>query len=129
MIAAWLNHVDAKAINSLDMLITQNGRSFVRHNLIDFGSTLGSGGVGPSDYWEGEQYLVEPGSIGRQLIGFGFTYPSWHTAPFYEAHSIGRLPMVAEISAEVTYVYRIWGKSLVVWRYGSGPGPKLTSQI
>ena len=91
--AAWLNHVDAKAINSLDMLITKDGRSFVRHNLIDFGSTLGSGGVGPADYWEGEQYLVEPASIGRQMIGFGFSYPTWHTTPFYEAHAVGRLPM------------------------------------
>ena len=91
--AAWLNHVDAKAINSLDMLITQNGRSFVRHNLIDFGSTLGSGGVGPSDYWEGSQYLVEPAGIARQLIGFGFSYPTWHTAPFYESRAVGRLPM------------------------------------
>jgi hypothetical protein len=91
--AAWLNHVDAKAINSLDMLITKDGRSFVRHNLIDFGSTLGSGGVGPADYWEGEQYLVEPASIGRQMIGFGFSYPTWHTTPFYEANAVGRLPM------------------------------------
>jgi hypothetical protein len=88
-----LNHVDAKAINSLDMLITKDGRSFVRHNLIDFGSTLGSGGVGPADYWEGSQYLVEPASLGRQVIGFGFSYPTWHTTPFYEARAIGRLPM------------------------------------
>ena len=51
--AAWLNHVDAKAINSLDMLVTENGRSFVRHYLVDFGSALGSGGVGPADYWAG----------------------------------------------------------------------------
>ena len=51
--AAWLNHVDAKAINSLDTLVTENGRSFVRHHLIDFGSTLGSGGVAPADYWAG----------------------------------------------------------------------------
>ena len=36
--AAWLNHVDAKAINSLDTLVTENGRSYVRHNLLDFGS-------------------------------------------------------------------------------------------
>jgi len=35
--AAWLNHVDAKAINSMDTLVRQNGRAFVRHNLIDFG--------------------------------------------------------------------------------------------
>jgi hypothetical protein len=91
--AAWLNHVDAKAINSLDMLITQNGRSFVRHNLLDFGSTLGSGGVAPADYWEGTQYLLEPASIGRQIIGFGMSYPTWHTIPFDESSTIGRLPM------------------------------------
>ena len=91
--AAWLNHVDAKAINSLDMLITKDGRSFVRHNLIDFGSTLGSAGVGPADYWAGSQYMVEPAGIGRQLVGFGFSYPTWHTQPYYVARSIGRLPL------------------------------------
>jgi hypothetical protein len=90
--AAWLNHVDAKAINSLDMLISENGRSYVRHNLIDFGSSLGSGGVAPADYWAGSQYLVQPGSVGTQMIGFGFAFPNWHTTPFYEARSIGRLP-------------------------------------
>jgi hypothetical protein len=47
--AAWLNHVDAKAINSLDTLVTEKGRSYVRHNLIDFGSSLGSGGVAAAD--------------------------------------------------------------------------------
>jgi hypothetical protein len=90
--AAWLNHVDAKAINSLDMLVTENGRAFVRHNLIDFGSALGSGGVGPADYWAGSQYLVQAGDIGRQMVGFGFSFPAWHTMKFYETPSIGRLP-------------------------------------
>ena len=33
MFAAWLNHVDAKAINTYDMLVRENGRAFVRHNL------------------------------------------------------------------------------------------------
>ncbi|HZI79459.1 MAG TPA: hypothetical protein VFD69_08095 [Vicinamibacterales bacterium] len=90
--AAWLNHVDAKAINSLDTLVTENGRSFVRHHLIDFGSTLGSGGVAPADYWAGSQYLLEPGSTGRRLVGFGFNRPAWNTAAFYEAPAVGRLP-------------------------------------
>jgi hypothetical protein len=48
--AAWLNHVDAKAINSLDTLVTENGRSYVKHHLIDFGSSLGSGGIAPAEY-------------------------------------------------------------------------------
>jgi hypothetical protein len=90
--AAWLNHVDAKSINSLDTLVTDNGRSYVRHNLIDFGSALGSGGVGPADYWAGEEYLVEPAGVAKQLAGFGFSFPKWHTAEYYESPAIGRLP-------------------------------------
>jgi hypothetical protein len=89
--AAWLNHVDAKAINSLDTLVTENGRAYVRHNLIDFGSSLGSGGVGPADYWEGTQYLVQPKLTARQIIGFGFAMPRLQTASFFESPSIGRL--------------------------------------
>jgi hypothetical protein len=91
--AAWLNHVDVKAINSLDMLVTTDAGAFVRHNLIDFGSALGSGGVGAADYWEGAQYLVDPGSAARQIAGLGFVFPNWHTTPFYESSSIGRLPL------------------------------------
>jgi hypothetical protein len=91
--AAWVNHVDAKAINSLDTLVTEKGRSFVRHHLIDFGSTLGSGGVAPADYWAGTQYLLEPGSTGRRMVSFGLNRPTWQTAEFYEAPSVGRLPL------------------------------------
>jgi len=90
--AAWLNHTDAKAINSLDTLITENGRSFVRHHLLDFGSALGSAGVAPADFWEGSEYLIEPGDMVRQMMSFGFSFPKWHTTKFYEAPSIGRLP-------------------------------------
>jgi hypothetical protein len=84
--------VDAKAINSLDTLVTENGRSYVRHHLIDFGSTLGSGGVAPADRWAGSEYLVEPSAIGRQLIGFGIAAPRWQRTAFYESKSIGRIP-------------------------------------
>jgi hypothetical protein len=90
--AAWLNHFDAKAINSLDVLIAENGRSYVRHYLIDFGSALGSGGVGPADYWAGSEYLLQPRDVARQMVSFGFSVPKWRTMPFYEARAIGRLP-------------------------------------
>jgi hypothetical protein len=91
--AAWLNHVDAKAINSLDTLVTGHGRSHVQHNLLDFGSALGSGGVGPADYWEGAEYVVEPREVAKRLVSFGFYLPRWRTMPFYEARAIGRLPL------------------------------------
>jgi hypothetical protein len=90
--AAWVNHVDAKAINSFDTLVEENGRSVVRHHLLDFGSTLGSGGIGPRDYWEGYEYVVEPHQAAKQVVSFGLYFPEWHTLPTYEARSIGRLP-------------------------------------
>jgi hypothetical protein len=90
--AAWLNHVDAKAINSLDTLITENGRSYVRHHLLDFGSALGSAGVGPADYWGGDEYLLESRDTLKRMLSFGFAIPKWHTARFHEAPSIGRFP-------------------------------------
>jgi len=91
--AAWLNHADAKAINSLDTLVTApDGRKFVRHHLIDFGSSLGSGGISASPYWVGHEYVVEPGQVGRQMVSFGFARPKYATASYYEARSIGRLP-------------------------------------
>ena len=101
--AAWLNHTDAKAINSIDTLVTENGRSYVRHYLLDFGSALGSGGVSPGDYWAGSQYLVQPRLVGMQMIGFGFVRPSWQTSKFYESRSVGRLPLVNE-----TFDPRTW---------------------
>ncbi|HMF98090.1 MAG TPA: hypothetical protein VKE96_27505, partial [Vicinamibacterales bacterium] len=90
--AAWLNHTDAKAINSLDTLITENGRSFVRHHLLDFGSSVGSAGIGPADYWEGSEYLLEPQQTLKQMVSFGFAIPKWHTEKFHESPSIGRFP-------------------------------------
>ncbi len=71
--AAWLNHVDAKGINSLSSLVTANGRSFIRHHLLDFGSALGSAAVGPREGWEGYETLVEqPGQIGYRALWYTF---------------------------------------------------------
>lgn len=90
--AAWVNHVDSKAINTLDTLITENDQSYVRHHLIDFGSTLGSGAIHPREYWEGNEYLFEGESqIWKDLIRFGFHLEPYRTMPFYESRTIGRM--------------------------------------
>ncbi len=91
--AAWLNHVDAKGINSLSTLITENGRSFVRNYLLDFGSALGSAAIGPREGWEGyEALLEEPGTIGKRTLALGFNIPVWRRQDYFESPSIGRLP-------------------------------------
>jgi hypothetical protein len=91
--AAWLNHVDAKGINSLSTLVTGNGRSFIRNYLLDFGSALGSAAVGPREGWEGYEGLVEDrGAILKRTLSLGFDVPVWRTQDYYESPSIGRLP-------------------------------------
>src|SRR5262249_37251771 len=40
--AAWLGHDDSKALNTLDVLVTEDGVPFIKHYLIDFGASLGS---------------------------------------------------------------------------------------
>lgn len=91
--AAWLNHVDAKGINSLASLVTENGRSFIRRYLLDFGSALGSAAVGPREGWEGYEGLIEsPGAILRRSLGLGFVVPDWRTMAWYESPAVGRLP-------------------------------------
>jgi hypothetical protein len=73
--AAWTNHVDTKAINSLDTLVTEGGRTIVRHHLIDFGSTMGSASVKPRDYDEGHQYIFDPRPTLKGIFGLGFYIP------------------------------------------------------
>ena len=91
--AAWLNHVDAKASNALDTLVAEGGRKIVRHHLIDFGSTLGSGGIYPREHWEGFEYMYEGRELLRGLPAFGFHIAPWRTLPFHESPAIGRLPL------------------------------------
>lgn len=91
--AAWLNHVDAKGINSLASLVTENGRSFIRNYLLDFGSALGSAAVGPREGWEGYEALVEePGTIAKRALSLGFAIPVWRRQEYFESPAIGRLP-------------------------------------
>ncbi|HJR59310.1 MAG TPA: hypothetical protein VJ813_07930 [Vicinamibacterales bacterium] len=87
--AAWTNHVDSKSINSLDMLVTANGRAFVRHHLIDFGSTLGSASIKPREYDEGHHYIFDPVPTLKGMIGLGLYIPSFHLIDYPDLPSVG----------------------------------------
>ena len=88
--SAWVNHTDAKAINSLDTLVTEAGRSYVRHHLIDFNAALGSAGIGPRDRRDGYEYVAEFGPAFTALPGFGFVIRPWMTIDYPEYRGIGR---------------------------------------
>ena len=88
--SAWVNHTDAKAINSLDTLVTEGGRGRVLHHLIDFNATLGSAGIGPRDRRDGYEYIAEVGPTLPALPTFGFAIRPWMTIEYPRYRGIGR---------------------------------------
>jgi hypothetical protein len=87
---AWTNLVDMKAGNTLDVVVTENGRSVVRHYLQDVGSTFGTGALAPREWDEGYESLWEGGPTWRRLVTLGFFVSPWQTASYTEYASIGR---------------------------------------
>jgi len=71
VIASWINHWDVKEGNTLDMYVEDGGRKFLRHHLIDFGSSLG-GGRTPLEYFHGREYAFDAGTMMKELFTLGF---------------------------------------------------------
>ena len=91
VLAAWLNHTDAKAGNSLDVLVRANGRGFLRHYLIDFGAMLGSDSDMPKDARFGHEFIVPSGKEAlRRMAGLGMAGPSWESIDYPEIKAVGR---------------------------------------
>jgi len=87
---AWTNLTDLKAGNTLDTLVTVDGRGAIRHYLQDVGSTFGVGANGPHDWDEGFEYFYEAGPSRKRLLSFGFALSPWQTAHYQEFPAIGR---------------------------------------
>ena len=87
---AWANLTDMKAGNTLDTLVTENGRGTVRHYLQDVGSTFGVGAEGPHDWNEGWDDLFDGRSTVRKLLSFGFAFSPWQTADYDNYPAVGR---------------------------------------
>jgi hypothetical protein len=87
---AWTNLVDMKAGNTLDTVITENGRTFIRHYVQDVGSTFGTGALAPREWDEGYEYIFEKDKTLRRLVTLSFDLEPWQTIPYTEYASIGR---------------------------------------
>jgi hypothetical protein len=79
VIASWLNHFDTKDNNSLDVYVEEG---YIKHYLIDFGSTLGSNGDEPMPAFIGHENSFDPHEIGLNFISLGWRIPpyqkNWH---------------------------------------------------
>jgi hypothetical protein len=81
VMAAWLNHIDSKSANSMDTYIEEDGRGYVKHYLIDFGTILGSGGRGPQPKYRGHKNEIDPHAFLVHTFTFGLYVPGWERLP------------------------------------------------
>ena len=89
VISAWLSHFDTKAGNSMDSYVREGNRSYVRHYLMDFGSTLGSGAISPADTRTGFENYFDPHVVFINFISLGLYVRPWEKLKESEYHSIG----------------------------------------
>jgi hypothetical protein len=88
---AWLNHDDSRSINTLDTLVPAGGRTIVRHHLLDFGSTLGSGTTQAQSTRAGNEFLWESRPTIITMLTLGFYVRPWIKVPYPEIPALGRI--------------------------------------
>ncbi|HMJ84093.1 MAG TPA: hypothetical protein VK504_13030 [Vicinamibacterales bacterium] len=86
---AWTNLTDLKASNTLDALVTRNGRTVVTHYLQDVGSTFGM--CNDLHEWDlSYEHFVQGDTTWRRLLSFGFARSPWQKVRYVEFPSIGK---------------------------------------
>jgi len=70
VIASWINDWDLKEAQSLDMYVEEGGRKFLRHYLLDFGSSLGADDH-PTDFYHGREYGLDIRSVTKEIFTLG----------------------------------------------------------
>jgi hypothetical protein len=91
--AAWLNHDEVRSSNSLDTIVADarsRGRQIVRHHLLDFGSTLGSGSVKAQSRRAGNEFVWESRPTFVTMLTLGFYVRPWIKVDYPDMPSIGR---------------------------------------
>jgi len=89
VIASFLNHVDAKGPNTLDMYITEGEKSYVKHYLIDFGATLGSGSTHTHNAATGHEYAFDTYWLAKSFVTLGVLGKPWDRSRTMEHPAIG----------------------------------------
>jgi hypothetical protein len=89
--SAWLNHDDVGATNTIDSFVSDQGTNYIKHYLIDFGSTVGSGTTKPEERRGGNEYYIEWGPIFKSAYTLGLWDRPWRKIKYPNYPSIGRI--------------------------------------
>lgn len=93
--AQWVAHNDSRAINSLDTLVEEDGITAVRHNLMDFGATLGSASTMEKTARTGGEYYLDLSPAPKAMATLGLAVPRWQRVHYPNIRSVGGFDYVA----------------------------------
>ena len=75
--AAWLNHDDSRAVNTMVLRHRSEGRSYLKYYLVDFGSILGSATRFANVAQSGNEYVLTGRESLLTLLSFGLYVRPW----------------------------------------------------
>jgi len=78
VMSSWVNHVDMRFANTMDAFVEPG---YVRHYLIDFAASLGSGTIRPHYPREGAEYNFDFWPTIARLFTVGFYRQGWERQP------------------------------------------------
>jgi hypothetical protein len=79
--AAWLNHDDSRAVNTMVMRHSERGRGYMKYYMVDFGSLLGSATRFPNAVQSGHEYTLSGRPSLLTLVTFGLYVRPWLRLP------------------------------------------------
>ncbi|HLV21173.1 MAG TPA: hypothetical protein VKZ49_09835 [Polyangiaceae bacterium] len=84
VLAAWIHHFDSREQNTLSTFIeTAPGKGYVRHNVLDFGDSLGSLWTPPElGRRIGHAYYLDVGDVLEDWVTLGLLERPWDRASF-----------------------------------------------
>jgi hypothetical protein len=87
--SAWLNHDDSRSLNTFDTFVEENGRRFIKHYLLDFGSNMGSGSTNAQEPRAGYEYYADGGAIFKGVFSFGLWTRDWMDVKYPSYPAVG----------------------------------------
>lgn len=93
---SWVNENDFREGNTLDSYVEEDGRRFLRHFIIDLGSSLGSDTVHPNIDRIGNEYVWDWGEFSKSVFSLGLYRRPWKGTSARGAH-----PSVGFLEAEI----------------------------
>ncbi len=74
VVSSWINHVDMRWMNTMDAYVSPG---YLRHYLIDFAASLGSGTIRPHEPREGTEYNLDFWDSVSRIFTLGFYRVGW----------------------------------------------------